>query len=114
MALVDEISPAYVGEDRIRLTLANREQVLRAFVPVVVAVDYSACAPEGVTRPLEMSVTDGSGRLLVRQAFRRFDPAELAFTPREGGSHLVRLAEQFHNQWWGSLVLQIAGDRVRE
>lgn len=113
MSFIDEISPRFIGEDRLRLTLSNPDQVLAAFTPVVVAVDYSATLPEGIVLPLELDVTAPSGEQILRKVYRRFRPGELAFTPRAGGSFLVRLSEQYHNQWWGRLILEIAGDRAR-
>jgi hypothetical protein len=110
---LDEISPRHYGEDRLRLTLTERNQVLRAFAPVLVTVDYSAALPEGIVLPLEFTVTAPSAVNSTRMVFRRFAPNELAFTPREGGSHLIRLAEMWHNMYWGKLVLEIAGDRLR-
>jgi hypothetical protein len=110
---IDEISPRYYGEDRLRLTLTEQNQVLRAFAPVLVTVDYSAALPEGIVLPLEFTVTAPSEVNSTRMVFRRFAPNQLAFTPREGGVYLIRLAEMWHNMWWGRLVLEITGDRLR-
>jgi hypothetical protein len=109
---LEELSPAYYGEARLRLTLSDPDQLLQAFAPVVVAVDYSAALPAGIVLPLEFTVTGPSASSTVRKTFRRFAPAELAFVPREGGSFLVKLSEADHNLWYGVLVLEIAGDRV--
>lgn len=113
MSFLDDISPSYVGEDRLRLTLTDPDDLLIAFHPVLISVDYSRALPEGVMLPLELTVTAPSEVNNVRTLFRRFAPNQIAFTPREGGSHLVRLAEMFHNRYWGSLVLEISGDRIR-
>jgi hypothetical protein len=110
---VDEISPRFYGEDRLRLTLSSPNQVLRAFAPVLVTVDYSAALPEGVVLPLEFTVVAPTAVNSTRIIFRRFAPRELAFTPREGGSFVVRLAELWHNLYWGKLALEISGDRLR-
>jgi hypothetical protein len=112
MSLLDDIAPRYYGESRIRLTLSDPDQRLQAFTPVIIAVDYSRCLPEGIVLPLEFTVTAPGNTTIERTVFRRFSPTELAFVPREGGSHLVRLAEQFHNQWLGVLELEIIGDRL--
>ena len=109
---IDEISPRYYGEDRLRLTLTEPNQLLRAFEPVLISIDYSAALPEGVVLPLEMAVTAPSDVNSTRTVFRRFVPQQVAFTPREGGSHLVRIGELWHNGYWGRLVLQIDGDRL--
>lgn len=112
MALIDDIAPSYYGEDRLVLTLTDREQLLRAFEPVLITVSYAKALPQGVVLPLEMTVTDPGGALLDRRTFERFAPSSLSFTPIEAGSHLVRLAECFHNKWFGALELEITGDRI--
>jgi hypothetical protein len=112
MTFIDEISPIYYGEDRLSLSLSTPNQVLRAFEPILITVDYARALPEGVSLPLEFTVSAPSEVNALRKVFRRFKPLELAFTPREGGSHLVRFGEPYHNQWWGKLVLEIAGDRL--
>ena len=109
---LEEISPAYYGSDFLRLALSDPKQRLQAFTPVVVSVDYSRCLPAGVVLPLEFTVTGPSQTSNVRTVFRRFAPRELVFTPREGGSFLVRCCEQFHNLFFGVLVLEITGDRL--
>jgi hypothetical protein len=113
MTFLDDICPSYVGDNRLRLTLADPDDPLIAFRPVLVNVDYSRALPEGVMLPLALTVTAPSEVNAVRMVFRRFAPGQVAFTPREGGSFLVRMGELFHNKWWGSLVLDIAGDRIR-
>ena len=109
---LEEISPRYYGADILRLTLSSPQQVLRALQPVLVTVDYSAALPAGIVLPLEFTVTAPSEVNSTRTIFRRFAPTELAFTPREGGTHLIRIAEMWHNMYWGRLVLEIAGDRL--
>jgi len=113
MSLLDEISPRYYGEDRFRLTLTDPDQALVAFGAVLISADYSAALPQGIMLPLEFTVTAPSSGNSTRKVFGRFPPTQLAFTPREGGSHLIRLAELYHNKWFGTLVVEIAGDRVR-
>lgn len=113
MSFLDEICPDYVGAERVRLTLTDPHDLLIAFRPVLISVDYELTLPESVMLPLEFTVTAPSEVNSLRTLYRRFAPTQLAFTPREGGSHLVRLAEVFHNKYWGSLVLDISGDRIR-
>lgn len=112
-SFIDTVSPAYYGEDKIRLSLTDPNAALRAFAPILVSVDYSRTLPEGVVLPLVFTVTAPTSVNSTRMVFRRTRPGQLAFTPREGGPHLVRLGEDHHNHWWGSLVLEIAGDRLR-
>jgi hypothetical protein len=112
MAVVDEVSPAYYGEDRIVLSLAPGASP-QALDAVLVDVDYSACLPEGVVLPLEMTVMQESGESgFQRQSFTLFAPNQLAFVPREGGRCLVRLAEKHHNRWFGALEIDVAGELV--
>jgi hypothetical protein len=111
-SLLEEISPAYYGSDFVRLTLSNPTQRLQAFTPITITVDYSRCLPAGIVLPLEFSVTGPSSTSNRQRVFRRFLPRELSFVPREGGSFLVRLAESWHNLYFGVLVLEIAGDRL--
>lgn len=114
MAVVDEVSPESYGEDRIALSLTPG-QTPRQFEPVTISVDYDGCLPEGIMLPLEMTVTAPSGAATFqRQVFERLSPSELAFVPREGGEHLVRLAERFHNRWFGALQITIIGERAVE
>lgn len=109
--LVDEISPRYYGEDRIKLALHEDTPEPFVFQPVIITVDYSACLPEDVVLPLVYTVTGPSGKATFqRRFFRSFKPADFTFRPTEGGSHLVRFAEMFHNRWFGALVIDVAGD----
>ena len=113
MSFLDDISPRTYGEDRIRLSLADADQPLIAFRGIRIAVDYSRTLPEGVVLPLIFTVTAPSEAYHQMNTFRRLVPKELSFVPREGGSHLVRLGEAHHNRWFGALVLDITGDRIR-
>jgi hypothetical protein len=111
MSVVDEISPREIGEDRINLELSTDTLNPIVFAPVIVIVSFERCLPEGVVLPLEFTVTGPSGKATFqRRYFRRVRPAEVTFRPTEGGSHLVRVAELFHNRWWGGLVIDVAGD----
>lgn len=112
-SFLDEVSPRYMGEDRLRLTLSYPDAKLAAFTPILVSVDYSRALPAGVGLPLEFTVTAPSAVNSIATVFRAYIPQQLAFTPREGGRHLVRLAEQWHNRWWGSIELIVEGDRIR-
>jgi hypothetical protein len=112
VAVVDEVSPEEYGEDRIVLALVP-EQSPRQFEPVTITVDYEACLPADVVLPLEMTVTSESGAATFqRQVFLNLKPDELAFIPREGGQHLVRLFERFHNRWFGAVQFAVAGEKA--
>lgn len=113
MSVVDEISPREIGEDRIDLELSTDTLTPIVFAPVIVLVSFERCAPNGVVLPLEFTVTGPSGKATFqRRYFRRVRPAEITFRPTEGGSHLIRLAEMFHNRWFGALVVDVAGDAL--
>lgn len=112
MAVVDEVSPASYGEDRIVLTLSPG-QTPRQFEAVLIDVDVSACLPAGVVLPLEATLMQESGAATFqRQEFARLAPTQLAFVPREGGTCLVRLAEKHHNRWFGAVEFPVAGELV--
>jgi hypothetical protein len=108
--LIDELSPETIGEDKITLALDPATPNPRAFAPVLVSVDYGACAPDGVVLPMELLIQSPSAGNVIRKVFRRTAPLSLAFTPREGGLHGVLLRELGHNRWKGLLRIQVAGD----
>lgn len=121
---IDKLSPGYIGAKLLKLTLARLESP-RALSPVDIKLEVDAAADTekiatrfGLALPLEMTVTSPSsalrGDVEVRQYFRRVVPSEFSFTPREGGEHLVRVRETAHNRIWGSLVVDVAGDRFTE
>lgn len=111
MSVVDEISPREIGEDRIDLELSADTLVPIVFSPVIVLVSFERCLPEGVVLPLEFTITGPSGAATFqRRYYRRVQPVEITFRPTEGGSHLLRIAELFHNRWWGKLLIDVAGD----
>jgi hypothetical protein len=113
MSLLDELSPRYIGEDRLTLALVPGAEP-RAFRSVEVTVDYSRAAPEGASLPLELTVKGPTSAGFVRRYFRRARPSALSFVPAEGGVHLVRLREVGHNRWVGLLEVQVSGSRLRE
>ena len=109
--LIDELSPLYVGAERIAVRPSDPDAVPRAFQVFTMTVDYGLCAPEGVMLPLEVLVTSPSR---TTQTLHRYvAPAELAIVPDEGGRWLVTIREVAHNQWWGRLAIEVEGDRLR-
>ncbi len=115
MTVVDDISPREYGEDRLTLALNEATADPQVNDAVILDVDYARALPEGVSLPLELTVTSPTGATTYqRQIFRRFQPDQLSFVPREGGSHLVRFAEQHHNRWFGSLVVEVTGTKLTE
>jgi len=114
MSAADEISPIEYGQDLIVLAVSRETPVPRAFEAVLIDVDYSLALPAGVVLPLEFTVTSESGAATFqRRVFRRLRPSTLAFVPREGGSHLVRLAEQHHNRWFGAITIDVEGSPLK-
>lgn len=113
MSVADEISPKTLGEDRIDLTLSNDTPSPIVFANVSILVNYDRCDPNGTVLPLVFTVTGPSGKgTFQRRYSRRLRPSEISFRPTEGGTHLIRLAEMFHNRWFGSLVINVAGDPI--
>lgn len=110
MALIDEISPTYIGEDRIALTLSDPNVSVLAFVPFQVDVNYDAAEPEGLVLPLELVFQSPSGKVIKRTVFARTPPSSLLLVPRERGQHFLLLREMFHNRWQGRLVIDVQGE----
>jgi hypothetical protein len=127
---MDDLSPDYLGEDRIELTLNERIVAanmvvpgntsyttpvqppppdLRAFNLVTVFVYYDECLPEGVVLPLEMIVRGPSDGSYQRRIYSRIVPPILTFKPREGGPHFIMLREVAHNRWWGRININVWG-----
>jgi hypothetical protein len=109
-ASLEELSPSYIGETRIVLARTTVQPL--AHHPVSVSVDVSAALPEGLVLPLELVVQGPSVSSYQRKTFTRAVPVTLIFVPREGGVHLVRLAEVAHNRWWGSVKITVQGDSL--
>lgn len=113
MALIDDISPSYAGEDRLVLALDSDSLEPAAGAAVNITVDYSACDPEGTQLPLQLVVSGPVPGLYKRRLIRRTRPTRVSFFPVAGGEYLVLLGEVFHNRWHGTLVVQVAGDQLR-
>ena len=120
--IIDAISPAYARSAALSLTPANPLVPARAFQPFGVLVAVTGLALEtGLSFPLDLTITPPSARLgakgraaVVRHAFRRVVPSRLSFVPREGGIHLIKLAERQHNLFWGYLVVDVLGAGAEE
>lgn len=109
---LEEISPLLVGEDRIDLRLGSTTLTPRAFSGVEILVDYRRCLPDGVTVPLVFSVMPPSLDGFEERTILARAPSSILFVPKEGGIHLVRVAELFHHRWFGSLVVNVEGDQL--
>lgn len=108
--IIDELSPAYVGEKRITLSLAEDSLLPRAFTPINLDVNYDACDPEGIVPPLELTIVVPTEQDFRRVIFNRSAPSTISFQPREGGRHVVRLGEVGHNRWFGYIEIDVAGE----
>jgi hypothetical protein len=111
---IDEICPEYVEEERIALTL-DANAVLKAFTPISVHVDDSACAEVGgLIPPLEVAIRTPSPGGWERRILRSVPSSWIvSFTPVEGGTHFVLVRELFHNRLWGKLRIHVVGERLR-
>lgn len=108
-------SPAYVGEDRIGITVAEESFLAENLVvnrPVSFILDYSECEPEGVTLPMMITVQPqfGDGSEYARQVYTRTRPDYFTFTPRSAGTYLILVRERFHNLWQGRKNVIVVGD----
>lgn len=110
MALIDEISPPYVGEDKLVLSLADPAIALLAFVSFQVDIDYSGALPSGVKLPLELVFQGPNTGQLQRQLFTLSAPSSLLLVPRSRGQHFILLRELYHNRWQGRLLVDVQGD----
>lgn len=115
-AIIDVISPSYIRTTAISISLKNPESTPRAFQAVDLQLALTGMALDvGVVFPLDLSITPPSatsGAPVLHHTFRRVLPPGFAFTPREGGVHLVRVRERTHNLFWGYLVVDVQGDRA--
>lgn len=107
---LEEISPSYVREKRIDLTLDETTVKVRAFQQALLNVAYDRALPEGVMLPLVLEIQGSSPQSYQRREYTQVPPTAIIFTPREGGPHLVVLREVAHNRWWGSLNLDVEGE----
>lgn len=109
---LEELSPDYMEAENIKLSLADSLAKPQAFRAIGIDVNYDACKPAGIALPLEFLISGPSATSFRRIYFRRFVPSMLTFTPREGGTHSIVLAELFHNRWFGSLTIDVLGERL--
>jgi hypothetical protein len=112
MPTLDELAPRTVREKKLDLQLEPGAEAPQAFVPIVVLVSYDRALPAGIMLPLIFEVQAPSSSSYRRREFTRFAPAQVIFTPREGGRHLVVVREAAHHRWWGSLAIEVAGRKL--
>jgi hypothetical protein len=113
---LDDLSPPNVRQPLVKLELVDPFARLLAFAPVELAVSLlGEAVTVGLVAPVELTVMPPSGdvRNFYRHVFRgRRVPETVTFPTREGGMHLVRLAEVGHNLWFGTLEVLIDGDKL--
>ena len=112
-AWLDEISPRYLREQRLTLTLDASSVRPVAFASVLINVSYSRATPGGVVMPLVLEIRGPSESSSVRRIYSRAAPASIVWRPVEGGVHLITLREAAHNRWWGKLRVEVAGESIR-
>jgi hypothetical protein len=112
--ILDVIAPEDCGAKLIDVQLEDPDAKPRAHQPIVIGITYDRCTT-GIVLPLIVTVTSGTSQeSFVRRIYRRVAPSVFVFTPREGGRHLVRVAECYHQRWQGVLRLDVAGDRLQK
>jgi hypothetical protein len=118
-ATIDILSPVYVGNDKIRLSVAPDSGTLLPWVPITLDVVYTDADPSGIELPLVFTVqpgdaVGGEARGYQRKTYSRNAPDTLTFRVPAAGTYLVTLKERFHNRWQGRLVITVAGDPFGE
>jgi hypothetical protein len=110
MANINEICPPYVGDARVRLSLYSTPEFVeipRAEQTVDIAVDYSGTGDSGPMLPLDLVIagpTEGASQF---RTFEKFAPELVVFVPTEPGKYTVTLTERHHNQWRGTLEIDV-------
>lgn len=116
-ALIDTVSPNYLGEARIGVSVNSACEPLMTFKRVIMDFEYGDASPEGVVLPLELIVQPAFGGGGVANGYRRVvyrktAPESASFTVPSAGDYLILLREMAHNQWHGKLVITVGGDPV--
>ncbi|MCP4674325.1 MAG: hypothetical protein GY854_02165 [Deltaproteobacteria bacterium] len=117
VALIDRISPTFLGDSRIRVSINPCCEPLMAFRPITVDLNYDDAEPEGVVLPLEITVQPAFAEVSAaggyrHKVFHRHVPSSYTFTVPSAGDYLILIREYAHNQWQGRLVITVAGNRL--
>lgn len=107
-ATLDEISPAYLRDQRFTLRIDGDDTPL-AGRAVLLVCGYVGAAPQGASPPLRFEAK-GPSRLGYSSADFDRAPDSIVWVPREGGLHLLTLRELAHNRWFASLRVQVEGE----
>lgn len=114
-ALLETLSPDYIGEDRITIGVNSLSQPVRAGKVVILDIDYTAAGIEGISLPLDLLVQPAFGDGgevggFVWKSFTRSKPYQIVWRPTLAGQYLVLLRERYHNKWQGRLLVTVGGD----
>ena len=115
MPTIDELAPRELRSKLIDLQLDPNGEAPSANKPITLLVSYERTLPAGVMRPLVFEVQGPSARSYQRREYvRTKPPATIIFTPREGGRHTLVVREVAHNLAFGSLAIEVAGERFED
>lgn len=113
MSFIDDFSPDYVGSDAIKVSLAPTTISPAVGQAVIFQVDYSgADGIGGIVLPLVVTVQAPTTAGFYRRMVTRAAPAQFVYFPISGGKHLLTIAEAGHNQVFGALPFDVAGDQL--
>lgn len=117
VATLDILSPVFVGEDRITLTVNENSKPLLSFKIITINVNYDLAGEEGISLPLEFILQPGFGgggeaNGYQQKIFRRTAPETISFTVPSAGQYLLLLREIHHNRWQGRLIMTVEGDQA--
>lgn len=113
MPFIDDFSPSIVGADRLKLQIDPSTLPPTAGRAVIINVDASATVADGgIVLPVEVVIqaptVAGSSRVVQRGQL----PAQVSLFPISGGSHMVMVREIGHNQFFGAITFDVAGDEI--
>lgn len=113
---IDTLSPSYMGEDRIVITLDDATNPPRSDRAIIAHFDYGeADEAGGVVLPLILEIQPGfgNGDGYVKRVYRTRVPSTYTFRVSSPGDYLIVLRESGHNRWQGQLTFTVVGDKRR-
>lgn len=119
MSAQDELNPPYGEDARIVLTLDDPRSPVVPRRPCRVNVSFlerdDGSSAYGLSLPIEVIITGPRGESdFVRIVDRRTVRKSLTWTPRGPGRHTIVIREAAHNRWFGSLDVDVVGDRTQD
>ncbi len=109
--------PDYLGARAFEVSLSGDTPLPRSGATFIVDFNYDGAVTEnsgekseGLVLPLVLQMTAPDGRVVVERVFDKMEPDSADLTPDQGGPHMIRIVEQYHNHWFGSLIVEVAGD----